>query len=155
MLTSEWIYLIKIGDIITFKDSLEEEDHLKEKYGIITGCSLGDAAQKICDNCNVNGLKDIKEGEIWAYFSKTYFCNECFPKVKQQQKQNLQKKIPHKLKDVVKEIELHSQYDKLDVITKMQYESCRDNLTGKSADNNKYIRASWYHLYHNKHIPIG
>lgn len=150
-------YIVRADDMIQFKTSLEP-DYLENKYGFITKCIVKDADLKSCDNCNVNELKNIKQGEIWVCLSSCYFCNECYPNIKSrlelyiEQKQNLQKKIPHKLNDVIKEIEQHNQYNKLDVIIKFQYEASKDN---NNKDNNKYMRDLWYHLYHGKDMPIG
>ena len=156
----EWLYIVKINDIIQFKTSLEA-DYLQIQYGILTKCIVKDADDKICDNCKINELKNIKEGEVWICLCSSYFCHLCFPKVKPrlelfiEQKQNLQKKIPHQLKDVKSDIQKHSQYVNLDFLTKLQYETCIDESTKKSFDNNKYIRALWFHLYHGKEMPIG
>ena len=66
--------------------------------------------------------------------------------------ENLKKKIPDKLKDVKKDIEYHDQYIELDILIKFQYEEC---LEKKDHDNNKYVRSLWFHLYHDKEMPIG
>ncbi len=66
--------------------------------------------------------------------------------------ENFKKKIPHKLKDIMKDIDNHNQYSKLDILTKFQYEEC---IEKKNPDNNMYVRSLWFHLYHNKEMPIG
>ena len=156
----KWLYVIKIDDTIQFKTSLEP-DYLQTQYSILTTCIVKDVDSKICVNCQINELKNIKEGEIWICFNNEYFCHSCFPKVKQslefflKNQENLKKKVPRKIKDVICDIERHEQYVNLDVFIRYQYEACRDKLTNTTTDNNKYLKALWFHLYHNKEMPIG
>jgi len=155
MSESKLLYIVRVGDNIEFRVSLDP-DYLTTKYGIITRCIVKDADKKICDNCKLNELKNIKDGETWIVFNKAYFCHKCSLTVNPQSEllvsQNLQKKIPHQIKDVMNDIERHNNYVNIDLLTKMQYETCKNN---KTADNNKYIRALWFHLYHGKEMPIG
>jgi len=148
---------MKIDDEIQFKTTLEA-DYLETEYGILTKCYVKDSDTKICDNCKINELKNIKGREIWIFFNDEYFCDLCFIKVRShlelfnEQTQNLKKKIPYKLKDVMNDIEKHNQYNKLDILIKFQYEECTNK---KNPENNKYVRSLWFHLYHNKEMPIG
>ena len=153
----KWLYVLKVDDTIQFKASLES-DYLQTQYGILTICIVKDYDDKICSNCKICELKNIKEGELWMFFNDEYFCNLCFSKVRphmelfNDERQNLNKKIPALLRDVMKDIEKHHQYDKLDIIIKSQYEEC---VKQRNPNNNKYIRSLWFHLYHFEEMPIG
>lgn len=80
------LYIVKINDRIKFKTSLET------KYGIITKCYVKDADIKICDNCNMYELKNIKEGEVWMFVNDKYFCDLCFKSKSIEPIDNLDKK---------------------------------------------------------------
>lgn len=60
--------------------------------------------------------------------------------------------IPYKVNDVHTAILKHDNYKTLDLCTKMQFEECVKN---KNADNNKYCRKLWCHLYQGKELPLG
>ena len=60
--------------------------------------------------------------------------------------------LPFKIVDVHNSILNHPNYEKLDLITKMQFEMC---ISDKNTDNNRFSRSLWYHLYHGKDKPYG
>lgn len=67
----------------------------------------------------------------------------------------MSRKIPQKLRDVRKEIEIHPEYNTLDMLTLMQYEECsKETINIMKQPNNKFIRDLWKHLYNNEEKPF-
>jgi len=149
----EPLFIIKQGNKIIWKTL-----YLSVTYNIITLVAKSDTIKCSDEKC-AKSLIDIKEGEEWICLTgqSVYYCPVCYS-IKKPRIDSfyynikcLKKKIPYKLTLVQKSIESHQDYEKLDLLTKMQYDACIHNT---NRDNNKYIRELWYYLYHGKEKPI-
>lgn len=133
-----------------------KNDYLELEYGIPTKCKMMDMDKIKCFYCD-NLLVNIKENYNWMYVDPIHCCSDCYivnePEIKEKinKKNDLNGKIPFKIVDLHNSILNHRNYNKLDRIIKMQFEEC---IRTKVADNNKFSRDLWFHLYHGKEKPL-
>lgn len=124
----------------------------------ITRASVKDADRIVCYECDkplreINGETDGK----WVCYNSEYRCPPCFIacettiKARIYKEEDLKKKMPRLIADVLEMIASHRNYKELDICTRMQYDQC---FIERTSANNKYVRNLWRHLYHDQAKPL-
>ena len=141
-----------------------EHDTLRKDYGIKTTFNFKNQDNLFCYYCNLS-INDSKEGDKWYLLNINknirHYCHNCLLhnhldiKESYQKDQDLNKKIPSRIIKIKESIIKHRNYDKLDEITRFQFEGCEYTDKNIKRDNNKFTRELWNHLYHGTKNPIG
>lgn len=103
------------------------------------------ADKKGCHWCPRH-LSVMKETERWYFYNDAFYCTPCYATVEVRMLaiQDKERKMPHFMNTVRKEIETHRLFTQLEPRIMTFYEN--------NTDNNKNIRLVWAHLYHGQPI---